>query len=95
MAVHLGDIVTKSDNHMEADIGSETLMMSVGRGRYYSVEETAQTIWSLIEKRSSVDSIVDALLEKYDVDRETCETETLLFLNALLDQNLIFLDKGR
>lgn len=83
------DVIVKRDDQMEASIGSETLVMRVDSGYYYSVDETGQAIWAAIEGPTPVNAIVEALLDQYDVEQETCETETLTFLNDLLAQNLI------
>lgn len=89
MNLTIHDVVAKRDDQVEADIGSETLLMRVDSGRYYSVEETGRAIWTIIDGRTPVKAIVEALLEQYDVDRETCEAQTLSFLDDLLAQNLI------
>ncbi|MDU8913530.1 lasso peptide biosynthesis PqqD family chaperone [Aestuariicoccus sp. MJ-SS9] len=89
MTVTLDDIIVKKSGQMEANIGSETLMMSVDLGRYYSVSEVGQAIWQEIDRPIRVSSIVDVLMRSYDVERTACEEETLRFLNDLMDQHLI------
>jgi len=89
MTLALTDIIAKRDDQMEADIGAETLMMRVESGRYYSVDGPAQAIWTAIDGKTPVAGVVEALLERYDADRATCEAETIAFMNELLDQKLI------
>lgn len=87
--VTLNDTVEKNVGHTEADIGAETLMMQVSSGRYYSVDGPAQTIWANIEGPTSVNGLVDLLLTRFDVDRETCEAETIAFLKDLHSNKLV------
>lgn len=89
MTIGIRDTIAKCDDQMEADIGAETLMMRMDSGRYYSVDGPAQSIWAAIDGPTRVESIVELLLERYDVDRETCETQTLALLDDLLAQQLI------
>lgn len=86
--------VAKSDDQMEANLGAETLMMRVESGQYFSVDETAHTIWGMIDGPTPVSAIIRTLLERYDVDPETCERQTLSFLDDLLTQKLIFRHPG-
>lgn len=85
----INDIVVKSDDQMETDLGTETLMMRVETGMYYSVDGTSRAIWTAIDGPTRVSDIVDALLQRYDIDRETCTAQALSFLNDLQAQGLI------
>ena len=89
MSVSLDDIVRKSDGPIEADTGSEILLMTVQSGRYFSMDGVAKGIWLLINGLTPVRQIIEKQLENFEVDRQVCEDETLSFLNDLFEKKLI------
>jgi hypothetical protein len=73
-------------NELSAD---ETVMLDVDQGRYFGVSEIGKVIWETVAEPTSVDDLVAALLERYEVDEETCRREVISFLNELADQGLL------
>ena len=49
----------------------------------FSLSETVARIWALLPQADGAEQLVDALLEEYDVDRETLEQDVNEFLNQL------------
>jgi len=64
-------------------------MMSVENGKYYGLDDTGSRIWELIERPVRVSDLIDRLLERFDVDRETCEKDVLKFLSELNDDRIV------
>lgn len=74
------------ENELNAD---ETVMLDVDQGRYFGVSEIGKVIWETVAEPTSVDDLVAVLLERYEVDEETCRREVISFLNELTDQGLL------
>lgn len=49
----------------------------------FSLSETGARIWELLPQADGVKQLVDALLEEYDVDRETLSRDVDEFLDQL------------
>lgn len=49
----------------------------------FSLSETGARIWELLPQADSAEQLVDALLEEYDVDRETLSRDVDEFLEQL------------
>ena len=81
-------VVRRGREHVEAEMGDQTVMMSIARGRYFALEDTAQRIWQLMAEPIAVGGIVDRLVEEYDVDRATCEAEVSAFIAELIENGL-------
>jgi len=64
-------------------------MMSVENGKYYGLDDIGSRIWELIERPVKVSDLIDTLLERFDVDRETCEIDVLKFLNELNEDKIL------
>ncbi len=76
-------VVSQIEEIVASDIDDEKVMMSVEKGQYYGLDPIGSRVWELIEKPVKVSELIDALLPKYDVDRETCERDVLAFLEEL------------
>lgn len=82
-------MVSQTDDIVASDIDDEKVMMSVERGQYYGLDPIGSRVWELIEKPIRVSDLIDALLLKYDVDRDTCERDVLEFLGELREDGLL------
>ena len=49
----------------------------------FSLSETGARIWELLPQADGAEQLVDALLEEYDVDRETLSRDVDEFLDQL------------
>lgn len=81
-------IVGRGSEHVETRAGDQTLMMSVEQGKYFSVDQTANRIWDLIETPRSVAEIIKTLTDEYDVSTDDCEAQVKAFLGELISNGL-------
>ncbi|MCA1791218.1 MAG: PqqD family peptide modification chaperone [Thioalkalivibrio sp.] len=88
-AIELTTTVARTNGIFEAEVGPELAMLSIERGRYYSLNHTGRAIWRGLELPIRVKDICDSLQEAFDVDRGTCEEETLELLRELLGEGLV------
>lgn len=77
---------------VSAPIEQELVMFSLDRGMYYGLDDIASHIWERIAEPISVSDLCEKLLDEFDVDRETCQRETLELLNWLFEQDLVKID---
>lgn len=82
-------VVCQIEDIVASDIDDEKVMMSVEKGQYYGLDPIGSRVWELIEKPVKVTELIDALLLKYDVDRETCERDVLAFLEELHERGIL------
>ena len=82
-------IISQIEEIVASDIDGETVMMSIENGQYYGLDDIGSRIWELIEKPIKVSDLIDTLLERFDVDRETCERDVLKFLNELNEDRIL------
>ena len=83
--------IQRNPEMISSDMDGETVMMSVENGEYYGLNPIGSRIWELIENEKNVNTIINTLLLEYEVSIEQCTSETLIFLNKLLDNNLIII----
>ena len=87
-------IVGQAEDMVVAAIDNEKVMMSVEKGKYYSLDPVGSGIWEILETPIRVSDLIDRLLTRYDVDRATCEKDVLLFLERLREDGIIEVHPG-
>lgn len=68
----------------------EIVLLDIDGGHYYTLAGSVSVrIWRMLVEPRSVASLVDSLVEEFDVDRERCLDETRRFLDDLLAKGLV------
>ena len=86
MTIDLQTTVSQSDDHVSADIGGEVVMMSMEQRSYYGIGDVGSRVWELIEEPRAVGDIMDRLLNKYEIDRDTYPHDVKVFLERLAEE---------
>jgi hypothetical protein len=82
-------VVSRVAGIIANDIDDEKVMMSVEQGQYYALDPIGSRVWELIEKPIRVKDLIDELLPRYRVERETCERDVLTFLEELHQNGIL------
>jgi hypothetical protein len=92
--LNLDCIVQRDPDVIAAEADRDLVMVSIANGFYYGVSDVAREIWEAIEHPKKVSELIDDLAVTYNVDRSTCEAETLSFLEDLLTEHLLQVKDG-
>jgi hypothetical protein len=87
--VTLQSIVNRKRDIVTADMFGEVVMLNVEKGQYYNISVTGSAVWGIIDDPIPVDSVIEKVLEKYDVTKKQCEEEVLAFLNVMYEEGLV------
>lgn len=76
------------------EIAGEYILVSVGKtaltfNGLVTVNEVGALIWGMLEKGSDVSTIVNGILDEYDVDEQTATADVLEFISYLKSNNII------
>jgi len=82
-------VIQREPNVIAAEADQDLVMVSIENGFYYGVSNVAREIWDSIDEPKKISDLVDELSTKYNVDRCSCEEQTLSFLEDLLRENLL------
>lgn len=95
------DILTKcfikKTDFVTREVAGETIIVPI-RGNVgdlnsiYTLNEVGTKIWELIDGKGSVEQIVEAICDAYEVTPEEAEKDTIDFLNTLKISGLIRLN---
>ena len=66
-------------------LNQETVLLNLKSGKYYSLNRVGGLIWELLQTPQTLSQIVDALLDRFDVDRARCESDARDVIASLID----------
>jgi hypothetical protein len=83
-------LVTRRSRPLTNDLSDrETVMLDIERGTYFGLQDVGKAIWEALETPTRVDDICSLLMERFEVDEETCRREVSRFMEQLIEHDLI------
>lgn len=68
----------------------EIVLLDIDGSQYYTLAGAVGVrIWQMLAVPRSPASLVDRLVEEFDVDRQRCEEETRAFLDELIGKGIV------
>jgi DNA-directed RNA polymerase delta subunit len=89
MDINNNTIFKKSNDLLEAPMEDSLALMSIEQGKYYGMNPVAKFIWEQLAEPISFKDLIDLLLNKYEIEDDSCKEQTLHFLSELLDKKMI------
>jgi hypothetical protein len=74
---------------MSETIDGETIVIHLGTGSYYSLQQVAADVWAAIARGADQEQVLDEIVASYDVTREEAESTIAPLLRDLEGENLI------
>ncbi len=74
------------------EMDGEMVMMSMSRGEYFGLGGIGSRVWELLAEPRSFDGLVNAICAEYAVDPSTCRADLRIFVNRLLENELVVRD---
>jgi hypothetical protein len=88
--ITLDTVIARRTDLMTSELSeTELVMLNIERGSYYGMAETAKVIWNQLDEPRSIATVCAHLRTQFAVDQETCERETLAFVNEILKDDLV------
>jgi hypothetical protein len=64
-------------------LNDELVMMDIDKGKYFSLNPVATSIWDKLEKPLSLDALCRLLMDEYEVSEEQCRMEVKEYLDEM------------
>ncbi|HCK82155.1 MAG TPA: PqqD family protein [Candidatus Competibacteraceae bacterium] len=91
--IHKNSILIASNDQVSADLAPETsenmVVLSLADGIYYELKDVAARVWSLVQQPRPFQTVLDKILEEYDVDPARCENDLLALAEDLNRRGLL------
>ena len=68
---------------------NEVILVNMSRGHYYSLRDTAATLWQGLDAGQSVDELTNRFVESYTIELAEAGQEVKAFLQQAIEQQLI------
>lgn len=72
--------VVAAERQLSTTLGGEVIILGLDDSIYYGLTDAGVRIWELVQTPRTVEEILTAMADEYDVDRDRLEAD----LNALL-----------
>lgn len=89
MNISSNSIVVAAKKQVSCDLAGEAAILNLRNGVYYGLDPVGAHIWSMIQRPSPVQEIVEMILAQYDVTAERAELDLLALLQRLAAEGLI------
>ncbi len=76
-------------------LDGDTVILHLGSGTYYGLNDVGSTIWNLIQEPRTIEEIHDRLLQEYEADAGECERDLLNLLDDLSKAGLVEIRDAR
>jgi hypothetical protein len=86
--VAVGDLLT-------THFGPEIVILNLRDGVYYSVENTGARVWQLVQERTTVQAVCDAIASEYEVPAAVCEEDVRSLIRTLAARGLVEVGERR
>lgn len=87
--LNINSVISKKEDAVMAELDGKVVIMSIENGQYYGLDEIGTDIWKRIEGTVTVKSIVEQLVQEYEVSEERCIEELITFLQSIDSKGLI------
>lgn len=78
-----------SSNHLYSEIGGEAVILDLGSGVYYGLNEVGVDIWNWLQEAQTKEEILSLLLAEYEVTSEQAEADLEAIFTQFLAAGLI------
>jgi hypothetical protein len=78
-----------SPDAMAREVGGELVILHLGSGTYFGLDEVGTRIWQLLGEGLTPAAVCDRLEGEYDVPRETLERDFLALIDDLREHDLV------
>ena len=82
-------LIVRDPDMIAAEMDGDLVMMSIERGEYFGIGGVGTLAWELLEQPTTVDHLVAAVCEEFEVDADTCRADLLAFAEELMAMGLV------
>ncbi len=85
-------IITIPSDVLFQELSGESVLLNLTSGKYYGLDDVGTRIWMLLAEQKNISSILQIMLEEYDVDRDRLEKDTFALIEDLIKNRLLALE---
>lgn len=70
-------------------LDDETVLLELKKGTYYGLNAVGTLIWEMVQQPQSIEALYCAVVERYDVEPETCKRDVLRLIEEMQVAGLV------
>lgn len=74
---------------MARQVDDETVILDLSSGRYFALNTVGTFIWDRLENECSEEELVDAVVERFEIDRVNAAKDAAELIQQLDDRDLL------
>jgi Coenzyme PQQ synthesis protein D (PqqD) len=82
----------KVDDVVWREVGDELVVLELSTSTYLTLNGTARYLWERLIEATTVDGLIETLVEQYQLSADQARSDTESFLSALNDRELLVHD---
>lgn len=82
-------LLVRREDLIAQEIEGELVMLDMKSGHYFGLDPIASAIWKHMDQPISFKNVCQKLMQEYAVSEEQCIEDVSMFLNDLLDKELV------
>ena len=82
-------VYARSERAIVAEVDGQMVALDVSQGVCFGLNRVATHIWGMLDGSTSVEAVIENLLEVYDVEPATCREQTFDLLAELEANHLV------
>ena len=79
----------RKNDAISGKLQDEQVILDIEKGKYFSLNPVATSIWEILEQPLSVDQLCKKLIEEYDVEPKKCSEETTAYIEEMIKLGLV------
>lgn len=89
--ISISTTLKRNPEQIFSTVDQDIIMLSLEEGKYFALNEAGARIWELMEHPILVETLINKLLDEFEVSNNKCNIETLNLLNELHENKLVIL----
>lgn len=81
--------VLKAPDVLLQDLDGEAVLLNLGNGQYYGMDENSYHMYKVLTSSSSVQAAFEALLQEYEIEPAKLKSDLDRFLAHLVENGLV------
>ena len=82
------------DGVLSHNLQGEEVILNLTTGVYFGLDRTGTKTWQLIREHQSLQKVLDALLDEYDVTENQCAQDLLSLVAQMEEKGLVEIGAG-
>ena len=82
-------LIERTEGLISAEVGEETVIMSLHSGYFYQLNRIASLLWKLLETPAELSYLCDRMQARFEIEKDTCLRDIAEFLLAMRNQGIL------